>query len=127
MLFRLINIITYSVLLTSHCLVIAFMSVHGSIKSNQINSIVSNIIYIILNYIKVTHVCLDVSKMFMTLVWNDQQTFYLHHFDNIILPVLFRVCQISIHCFIIELQYNQPYDITLLTTHLLHIIYGQPF
>ena len=63
--------------------------------------------------------------MFMTLVWNDQQTFYLHHFDIIILPVLFRVCQISIHCFIIELQYNQPYDIKLLTTHLLHIIYGQ--
>ena len=41
-----------------------------------------------------------------TLVWNGQQSFYLHPFRIIILPVLFCVCQIQIHCFIIELQYN---------------------
>ena len=48
----------------------------------------------------------DLRKMFIAFVWNDQQSFYLHHFHIIILPVLFCVCQISIHCLIIELQYN---------------------
>ena len=57
------------------------------------------------------HVHHDLRKMFITLVWNDQQSlalalFYLHHFHIIVLPVLFCVCQISIHCFIFELQYN---------------------
>ena len=56
--------------------------------------------------LKVIHVHLVLRKMFITLVWNDQQSFHLYHFHIIILPVLFCVCQISIHCFIIELQYN---------------------
>ena len=56
--------------------------------------------------VKVIHIHLVLRKMFITLVWNDQQSFYLYHFHTIILPVLFRVCQISIHCFIIELQYS---------------------
>ena len=32
--------------------------------------------------------------MFITLVWNEQQSFYLDHFHIIILPILF-LCQIS--------------------------------
>ena len=48
----------------------------------------------------------DLRKMFITLVWNVQQSLYRHYFHTIVLPVLFCVCQISIHCFIIELQYN---------------------
>ena len=54
---------------------------------------------------KIIHVHHDLRKMFI-LDWNDQQSFYLHHFHIIILSILFCVCQISIHCFIIELQYN---------------------
>ena len=53
--------------------------------------------------LKVIHVHLDLA---ITLVWNDQQSFYLYDFHILILPILFCVCQISIHCFIIELQYN---------------------
>ena len=52
------------------------------------------------------HVHHNLKKMFIILVWNDQQSFYKHHFHIIILPILFCVCQISIHCFIIELHYN---------------------
>ena len=33
----------------------------------------------------------DLRKMFITLVWNDKQTFHLHHFHIIVLPVLFCV------------------------------------
>ena len=44
--------------------------------------------------------------MFRTLVCNDQKSFFLHYFQIVILHVLFCVCEISIHCFIIELQYN---------------------
>ena len=55
--------------------------------------------------LKVIHVHHDLRKMFITVVWNVQQSFYLHHFHIIVLPVL-CVCQISIHYFIIELQYN---------------------
>ena len=59
------------------------------------------------------HIHHDLRKMFITLVWNDKQSFHLHHFHIIVLPVLFYVCQISTHCFIIELQYNKPYNIKL--------------
>ena len=62
-------------------------------------------IFILNNYIHVHH---DLKKMFITLVWNDQHSFYKHHFHIII---LFCVCQISIHCFIIELQCN--HELTL--------------
>ena len=54
--------------------------------------------------IKVIHVHLDLRKIFIILVWKDQQSLYQHHFHIIILPVLF--CEISINYFIIELQYN---------------------
>ena len=54
----------------------------------------------------VIHIHLDL-KMFITIVWNDQQSFYLHHFHIIIFPIIFCVCQISMYYFIIELQYNQ--------------------
>ena len=43
-------------------------------------------------------------KNFHNFSLEGQQSFYLHHL--IILPVLFCVCQISIHCFIVKLQYN---------------------
>ena len=43
-------------------------------------------------------------QMFITLVWKDQHSFYLHHFLIIILPILFCVCQISI---IASLQCNR--------------------
>ena len=56
----------------------------------------SNLAFI-LTIVKVIHVHLVLRK---TLVWKDQQSFYL------ILPIFICVCQISIHCFIIELQYN---------------------
>ena len=46
-------------------------------------------------------------KMFITLVWNVKQSFNWTIFIIIIvLPISFYVCQTSIHCFIIELQYN---------------------
>ena len=41
---------------------------------------------------KVIHVHHDHRKMFITLIWNDQQPFYLHNFHIIILPVLFFLC-----------------------------------
>ena len=53
--------------------------------------------------LKVIHVHRNLRNMFITLVWNVQQSFHLHHFHIIVLPVLFCVCQISMHCFIIEL------------------------
>ena len=56
-------------------------------------------------YVKVIHVHHDLTQMFITLVWNDQQPFSCT-IIIIILPILFCVYQISIHCFIIELQYN---------------------
>ena len=56
--------------------------------------------------IKVIHIHLNLRKKFITLVWNDQQPFFLDHFHVIILPIIFSVYQISLHCFIIELQYN---------------------
>ena len=59
------------------------------------------------------HVHLDLRKMFTTLVWNDQHSFYLHYFHIII----FCVCQISIHCFIIEIQYNHVSILWYLTIH----------
>ena len=37
--------------------------------------------------LKVIHVHRDLRKMFITLVWNVQQSFYLHHFHIILLPV----------------------------------------
>ena len=40
-------------------------------------------------------------KMFINLVWNDQQSFLYNYPSH-----SFCVCEISIHCFIIELQYN---------------------
>ena len=58
-------------------------------------------------------------KMYITLVWNDQQSFYLHHCHIIILPVLFCVYEISIHCFVIELQYD---DIFLMILNYIHYI-----
>ena len=54
------------------------------------------------NTLKVIDVHDDLRKMFITLVWNDQQSFYLHHFHITILPVIFCICQISIHFFIIN-------------------------
>ena len=54
--------------------------------------------------LQITKGHLDLRKTIITLVWNDQQSFYLHNFHIIILLVLFCVCEISIHCFIIELQ-----------------------
>ena len=48
---------------------------------------------------------LSSEKMFIPLVWKDWQS-YLYHFHIIILPILFYVCQNSIHCFILKLQYN---------------------
>ena len=56
--------------------------------------------------LKVIHVHYDLRKMFITLVWNVQQFFHLHHFHIIAVAVLFCVCKILIHCFIIELQYD---------------------
>ena len=95
MLFRSINIITY------YCLAIAFYVSPGIYILNQISFIVSNIIYIITK-LQVIHVHPDINKMFMTLFLNDQQSFYLHHFDIII---LLRVCFVSVHRFIIQLLY----------------------
>ena len=72
--------------------------------------------YKLLISLKVIYVHHDLRKMFITLVWNDQQSFYLYHFYIIILPFFF--CQISIHSFIIELQYNHiylRYDVKLYT------------
>ena len=43
------------------------------------------------------HIHLDIS---------DQQYFYLYHFHIIIIPIRLYTSQISIHSFIIELQYN---------------------
>ena len=40
--------------------------------------------------------------MLITLAWNNQQYFFLHHFDIIILFVY-----IKFKIFIIELQYNE--------------------
>ena len=45
--------------------------------------------------IKVMHVHHYLRKMFITLVWNVQQYFYLHHCHIIVLPILFCVCQIQ--------------------------------
>ena len=53
--------------------------------------------------LKVIYVHHDFRKMFITLVWNDPQSFYYFHI--IILPVLFCEYQISIHYFIIGLQH----------------------
>ena len=40
--------------------------------------------------------------MFISLVWNDQQSLYPHCFDIIIIPVLFCVCQfIETHHYIL--------------------------
>ena len=53
-------------------------------------------------------------KMFVDNISYEGPTIFLpSHFNIhvIILPVLFCVCQNSIHCFIIELQYN--YVLTL--------------
>ena len=47
-----------------------------------------NTITISLKVIHVHHI-----KMFITLVWNVQQPFYLHHFHIIIFPILFCVHQ----------------------------------
>ena len=41
--------------------------------------------------LKVIHVHHDLRKMFITLVWNVQQSFYLRHFHIIVFPVLFCV------------------------------------
>ena len=42
--------------------------------------------------LKVVHVHHDLGIVFLTLVWNDEQSFFLCHFRIIILPVLFCVC-----------------------------------
>ena len=79
--------------------------------------------YKLLISLKVIYVHHDL--IFITLVWNDQQSFYLYHFHIIILSILF--CQISIHCFIIELQYNHiylRYDVKLYT--ILHMKSSHP-
>ena len=81
--------------------------------------------YIMIFLLMVIYVYHDLRKMFIILVWNVQQSFCLHHFHIIVLPVLFCGCKISIHCFIMELQYNHilliPYDIQLYTIQVLHI------
>ena len=59
---------------------------------------------------------------FITLVWNDQQPFFLQHFHIIIVHFLF-VCQISIHCSL--LSYNTImyylYDIKLYVHAYVHL------
>ena len=59
--------------------------------------------------LKGIYVHLVLRKIFVALVWKEQQSLFLHHFHIIILPILFRVRQISIHVFIIELQYNHVF------------------
>ena len=46
-------------------------------------------VYSTVSILKVIHVHHDIRRMFITLVWNDQKSFYLCHFHIIILPVLF--------------------------------------
>ena len=52
---------------------------------------------------KLKDIHFDLRKLPITLVWNDLQSFYIHHLHIhvhvIILHVLFCVCKISIHCF----------------------------
>ena len=47
--------------------------------------------------------------------------FFYHHFHMIILPSCFCLCQISIYCFIIELQYNHIKLIHYITYKINHI------
>ena len=54
----------------------------------------------------------------MTSVWSDQQSFYMVDFHTIILPFFSYVYQISIHFFVIELQY-ELYDTKLYTVLLM--------
>ena len=55
------------------------------VRRREVRSIYNTFVYTL----KVIHFHFDLSKMFITLVWNDQQSFYLHHFHIIIIPILF--------------------------------------
>ena len=63
--------------------------------------------------LEVIHLHLDLTKMFINLVWNSQQSSYLHHYI-IILPICFFVyVKFQSISFVIELQYNH--------VHILHM------
>ena len=64
-------------------------------------------------YAKVIHIHLVLRKIFITLFWNDKQSFYIYHFHIIFLPVLFCAFQISIHCFIIHVEFQYNHVLTL--------------
>ena len=75
----------------------------------------STIVTLVVLLLKVIHMHLVRRKMFITSVWNDQQSFYLYHFHIIILPVLFVYVKFesiaSLLSYSIIMYY--PYDITL--------------
>ena len=58
--------------------------------------------------LKVIHIHIDLRKMFITLVWNNQQSFYLHNFHIFVLPVLFLCVKFQST---IELQYNHVFTL----------------
>ena len=66
--------------------------------------------------VNVIHVHYDLRKCSKLIFWNDQpSSYYLHHYHIIIHPILFCVCKISIHSFIIELQYNHVLTLYYIT------------
>ena len=76
--------------------------------------------------LQVIHIHLVIRKMFIALVQNDQQSFYLHYFHIIILPVHF--CDVKFQSIASLFSYSiimyQPYDIKLYT--ILHIKSSHP-
>ena len=61
---------------------------------------------------KVIHIHFDLWEMHVTLVWKDQQSFYLHHFHIIILHILFVYVKFIASLLSYSIMY-QPYDIKL--------------
>ena len=104
------------------CLRLLISSSNWWIVLQQIEIIMESLIQIIINSIKVIPNPPSPQKNVHNFsFWNDQQSFYPHHFHTIILLVLFSVCQISIHCFIIKLQYNLM-TLNYALYHILHYI-----
>ena len=58
-------------------------------NNNNNNNTLTTIYSINTADLKVIHVHFVIRNMFITLVWKDQQSFYLYHFHIIILYVLF--------------------------------------
>ena len=53
----------------------------------------------------------------VTLVWNDEQILPQVLYNNLLTFPFFFVCQFSIHCFILELQYNDTLNLRHQTIH----------